>query len=134
MALAADIIGYLSGLTLAGGDHDGQPFIVLPWERRFVTAQRVTAGSRSRSPDRRDANTSVPHRGDPAKPRQSPIAASFLERSVSSSGAPFRSEARGVVGELGRLGVLWQPASWLLRRGFRRCWLMVPGWGGSDRV
>ena len=90
VALAADIIGYLSGLTLAGGDHDGQPFMVLPWERRFVTAQRVTAGSRSRSPDRRDASTSVPHRGDPPKPRQSPIAASFLERSVSSSGAPFR--------------------------------------------
>ena len=55
MALAADIIGYLSGLTLAGGDHDGRPFMVLPWERRFVTAQRVTAGSGSPSPDRRDA-------------------------------------------------------------------------------
>ena len=27
---------YISGLTLAGGDHDGEPFEVLPWERRFL--------------------------------------------------------------------------------------------------
>ena len=36
MGLAADLIGYVGGLTLAGGDHDGEPFEVLPWERRFV--------------------------------------------------------------------------------------------------
>ena len=23
-------------LTLAGGDHDGKPFVVLPWEKRFI--------------------------------------------------------------------------------------------------
>ena len=27
---------YIAGLTLAGGDHDGQPFEVLGWERRFL--------------------------------------------------------------------------------------------------
>ncbi|MDE0205988.1 MAG: terminase large subunit [Candidatus Tectomicrobia bacterium] len=34
--IAADLIRYLGGLTLAGGDHDGAPFTVLPWEARFV--------------------------------------------------------------------------------------------------
>ena len=27
---------YVGGLVLAGGDHDGEPFAVLPWERRFL--------------------------------------------------------------------------------------------------
>lgn len=30
------LIAFLSGLTLSGGDHDGAPFTVLPWEARFV--------------------------------------------------------------------------------------------------
>ena len=30
------LVGYLGGLTLAGGDHNGEPFTVLPWERRFL--------------------------------------------------------------------------------------------------
>ena len=36
MTLSADLIRYLAGLTLSGGDHDGDAFTVLPWERRFV--------------------------------------------------------------------------------------------------
>ena len=36
MSLPRDLIAYLGTLTLAGGDHDGEPFDVLPWERRFV--------------------------------------------------------------------------------------------------
>ena len=36
MTLSADLIRYLGGLTLAGGDHDGAQMVVLPWERRFV--------------------------------------------------------------------------------------------------
>ena len=36
MTMAAELIRYLEGLTLAGGDHDGEPFTVLPWERRFI--------------------------------------------------------------------------------------------------
>lgn len=36
MTLAGEIIAYLGGLTLAGGDHDGELFTVLPWERRFI--------------------------------------------------------------------------------------------------
>ena len=31
------LIDYMGGLKLAGGDHDGEPFKVLPWERRFIT-------------------------------------------------------------------------------------------------
>ena len=30
------VIDYLETLTLSGGDHDGEPFKVLPWERRFI--------------------------------------------------------------------------------------------------
>ena len=30
------LVGYVAGLTLAGGDHDGSLFEVLPWERRFL--------------------------------------------------------------------------------------------------
>ena len=33
---ARSLIAYLGGLTLAGGDHDGEAFDVLPWERRFI--------------------------------------------------------------------------------------------------
>ena len=36
MSLGRDLVGYLGGLTLAGGDHDGEAFDVLGWERRFV--------------------------------------------------------------------------------------------------
>ena len=36
MVEAKRVVEYLAGLTLAGGDHDGEPFVVLPWERRFV--------------------------------------------------------------------------------------------------
>ena len=30
------LIRYIEGLTLVGGDGDGGPFRLLPWERRFV--------------------------------------------------------------------------------------------------
>ena len=36
MSLASEIIEYMGGLVLRGGDHDGEPFVVLPWERRFI--------------------------------------------------------------------------------------------------
>ena len=36
MSLGSDLVAYVGGLTLAGGDHDGAPFVVLPWEKRFV--------------------------------------------------------------------------------------------------
>ena len=36
MSLAAEIIEYMGGLVLSGGDHDGRLLEVLPWERQFV--------------------------------------------------------------------------------------------------
>ncbi len=36
---------YLDGLTIRGGDLDGEPFRVLPWERRFLRGAFATAGS-----------------------------------------------------------------------------------------
>ena len=35
-ALGGRLIDYLGGLTLAGGDRDGERFTVLPWEARFI--------------------------------------------------------------------------------------------------
>ena len=34
--MTAELCGYLGGLTLRGGDHDGELFEVLHWERRFL--------------------------------------------------------------------------------------------------
>ena len=36
MKLGPELIAYLGGLVLTGGDHDGEPFEVLPWEGRFI--------------------------------------------------------------------------------------------------
>ena len=36
MSLPRALVEYVAGLTLAGGDHDGEPFAVLPWESRFL--------------------------------------------------------------------------------------------------
>lgn len=36
MTTAAKIIAYMGSLVLSGGDHDGELFSVLPWERRFI--------------------------------------------------------------------------------------------------
>ena len=34
--ISGAVVAYLEGLELVGGDHDGQPFEVLPWESRFI--------------------------------------------------------------------------------------------------
>ena len=44
MSVAGDLIAFIAGLTLAGGDHDGKPFTVLPWERRFIYGIHRVAG------------------------------------------------------------------------------------------
>ena len=44
MATGRRLIDYLGGLTLAGGDHDGAPFTVLPWEARFVRGAFAVSG------------------------------------------------------------------------------------------
>ena len=36
MTLGTDLVAYLGTLVLAGGDHDGEAFRVLGWERRFL--------------------------------------------------------------------------------------------------
>ena len=44
MTLSLEIIRFLSGLKLSGGDHDGEPFVVLPWEKRFVRGAFAVKG------------------------------------------------------------------------------------------
>ena len=36
VSVADQLVDYLGGLVLAGGDRDGEQFTVLPWERRFL--------------------------------------------------------------------------------------------------
>ena len=38
------ITDYLSTLTVPGGDHAGGPFVVLPWERRFINGAFAVPG------------------------------------------------------------------------------------------
>ena len=46
MALSSDLIGYLGGLRLSGGDRDGELFTVLPWQRRLCAAFSPGRGMR----------------------------------------------------------------------------------------
>ena len=39
-----DLLAYLQTLVLKGGDHDSEPFCVLPWERRFIKGAFGTDG------------------------------------------------------------------------------------------
>ena len=38
------LVDYLAGLTLSGGDHDGERFTVLPWEARFCRGAFAVSG------------------------------------------------------------------------------------------
>ena len=38
------LIRYIEGLTLVGGDGDGEPFRLLPWERRFIRGTLSQSG------------------------------------------------------------------------------------------
>ena len=44
MTVGAGLVRFLESLILAGGDHDGAPFEVLGWERRFVRGAFKVAG------------------------------------------------------------------------------------------
>ena len=42
--IGAALVDYIGGLTLSGGDRDGEEFSVLPWERRFIRGAFATTG------------------------------------------------------------------------------------------
>lgn len=42
--LGATLVAYVGTLPLVGGDHDGEPFDVLPWEGRFIRGAFRVAG------------------------------------------------------------------------------------------
>ena len=42
--LGRELVAWLGGLTLSGGDLDGEPFTVWPWERRFILGTFGQAG------------------------------------------------------------------------------------------
>ena len=44
--LGRELVAWLGKLTLSGGDLDGQPFTVWPWERRFILGYLRAIGQR----------------------------------------------------------------------------------------
>ena len=56
---ARELIEYLAGLVLVGGDHDGEPFTVLPWERKFVRGAFAVKGPAALSVARGNGKSAV---------------------------------------------------------------------------
>ena len=59
MSIGKALIGYLGGLKLAGGDHDGHPFEVLPWEARFLRGAFGRPGNASLSVARANGKSAL---------------------------------------------------------------------------
>ena len=59
MRLGDRLIDYLGGLTLAGGDCDGEQFTVLPWERRFCRGAFAVEGDAAISVGRGNGKTGL---------------------------------------------------------------------------
>ena len=57
--LAARLIEYLSGLVLSGGDHDGEAFEVLNWEKRLIRGAFSTPGDFAMSLARGNGKSAV---------------------------------------------------------------------------
>ncbi len=55
----ARLVAYLGGLTLAGGDHDGALFDVLPWERRFIRGAFGVSGDAALSVSRGNGKSAI---------------------------------------------------------------------------
>ena len=53
------LIEYLGGLELAGGDHDGEPFTVLPWEGKFIRGAFGRPGNASLSVARANGKSAL---------------------------------------------------------------------------
>ena len=53
------VVYYLGKLTLRGGDHDGQPFKVLSWERKFITGAFKTPGDSALTVARGDGKSAL---------------------------------------------------------------------------
>ena len=79
--ISSRLIAYLEGLTLHGGDRDGLPLVVLPWERRLIRGVFNTDG---------DGAVSV-GRGN----GKSAIVAGIAAAVVDPKGPAERAEARG---------------------------------------
>ena len=59
VSLSTDLISYLESLTLAGGDCDGEPFTVLPWERRFLLGAWKSEGDAALSVGRGNGKSAL---------------------------------------------------------------------------
>ena len=57
--IGASIKDYLSPLTLSGGDHDGEAFTVMPWEKRFIQGAFSQPGAAAPSVVRGDGKSAL---------------------------------------------------------------------------
>ena len=57
--LADRLLAYCGTLTLAGGDHDGEPLALLPWERRFIRGAFRASGDAALSVARGNGKTAL---------------------------------------------------------------------------
>ena len=100
---------YLGGLTLAGGDHDGERFEVLGWQRRFVAGAFRVSGDAALSVGRGNGKTAL----------CAGIAAAVVDPAGPLTGSPRGGRLCGVVVHAGqdhfrgRVGVPRRP----VRRG-----------------
>ena len=53
------LIDYIETLTMVGGDHDGEPFVLLPWERRFIRGAFGVDGDAAVSVSRGNGKSAV---------------------------------------------------------------------------
>ena len=53
------LIDYIGSLTMTGGDHDGEPFTVLPWERRFIRGAFAQPGDAALTVARGDGKSAL---------------------------------------------------------------------------
>ena len=82
MSLPAEIERYANGLTLTGGDHDGQPVVILPWERRLLRGAFGRPGNAAVSVARGNGKSAI-------------VAA--IATAVVDPGAPLHGRRREVV-------------------------------------
>ena len=108
MSLGNDLVSYLGGLRLVGGDRDGQTFEVLGWQRRFLQGAFRRSGDSALSVARGNGKSAL---------------VAGIASAVVDPGGPLHGPARSVICaaasfEQGRI-VFEDTLSYLRGRGLR---------------
>ena len=82
MSLGNDLVGYLGGLRLVGGDRDGESFTVLGWQRRFLQGAFRRSGDSALSVARGNGKSAL---------------VAGIASAVVDPGGPLHGPARSVI-------------------------------------